>query len=179
MSYTVTITYTAASDIYNIDKQTSNLKTVAPIPGLSSSTLPGKWKGPSKEYLYAADGATAPEYLKENLFTQHASGALTGNANLSLLTSSQKRWPESTAMGLMNILQAYLIPQIPIYRAWQTFKMTADLDGASNSFEVDTYAEASFYVQSGKALEKYGFAVTSEAASDGGDSEVGGDGGAG
>ena len=168
MSYTVTITYTAANDIYNIDKQTPNLKTVAPIPGLSSSTLPGKWKGPSKEYLYAADGATAPEYLKENLFNQNGSGVLTGNANLSLLTSSQKRWPESTAMDLMNILQAYLIPQIPIYRAWQTFKMTADLDGASNSFDVTTAAEASFYVQAGAALKDYGFEVTSEAKADGG-----------
>lgn len=166
MSYTVTITYTAAKDIYNIDKQTPNLKTVAPIPGLSSSTLPGKWKGPSKEYLYAADGATAPEYLKENLY-DNSSNTLTP-ANLSLLTSSQKRWPESTAMDLMNILQAYLIPQIPIYRAWQTFKMTADLDGASNSFDVDTAAEASFYVQAGTALKDYGFEVTSEAKADGG-----------
>lgn len=166
MSYTVTITYTAAKDIYNIDKQTPNLKTVAPIPGLSSSTMPGKWKGPSKEYFYAADDATAPEYLKENLFNQNGSGVLTANANLSLLTSSQKRWPESTAMDLMNILQAYLIPQIPIYRAWQTFKMTADLDGASNSFKVDTAAEASFYVQAGAALKDYGFEVNSEAASE-------------
>lgn len=165
MSYTVKITYTAANDIYNIDKQTPNLKTVAPIPGLSSSTMPGKWKGPSKEYLYAADGATAPEYLKENLY-ENSSNTLTP-ANLSLLTSSQKRWPESTAMDLMNILQAYLIPQIPIYRAWQTFKMTADLDGASNSFKVDTAAEASFYVQAGAALKDYGFEVTSEAASGG------------
>lgn len=167
MSYTVTITYTAANDIFNIDKQTPNLKTVAPIPGLSSSTLPGKWKGPSKQYLYAADDATAPEYLKENLY-ENSSNTLTP-ANLSLLTSSQKRWPESTAMDLLNILQAYLIPQIPLYRAWQTFKMTADLDGATNAFEVDTYAEASFYVQAGKALEKYGFEVTSEEASDGGE----------
>lgn len=165
MSYTVTITYTAAKDIYNIDKQTPNLKTVAPIPGLSSSTTPGKWKGPSKEYLYAADGATAPEYLKENLY-ENSSNTLTP-ANLSLLTSSQKRWPESTAMDLMNILQAYLIPQIPIYRAWQTFKMTADLDGATNSFAVDTAAEASFYVQAGAALKDYGFEVTSAAADSG------------
>lgn len=169
MSYTVTITYTAAKDIYNIDKQTPNLKTVAPIPGLSSSTMPGKWKGPSKEYLYAADGATAPEYLKENLY-ENSSNTLTP-ANLSLLTSSQKRWPESTAMDLMNILQAYLIPQIPIYRAWQTFKMTADLDGASNSFDVDTAAEASFYVQAGAALKDYGFEVTSAAADSGEGSE--------
>ena len=167
MSYTVTITYTAAKDIYNIDKQTPNLKTVAPIPGLSSSTMPGKWKGPSKEYLYAADDATAPEYLKENLYS-NSSNTLTP-ANLSLLTSSQKRWPESTAMDLMNILQAYLIPQIPIYRAWQTFKMTADLDGASNSFDVDTAAEASFYVQAGAALKDFGFEVTSTAAANGGE----------
>lgn len=168
MSFTVTITYTAANDIFNMDKQTPNVKTVAPIPGLSSSTLPGKWRGPSKEYLFAADDATAPEYLKENLFT-NSDGALTGIANLSLLTSSQKRWPESTAMDLLNILQAYLIPQIPIYRAWQTFKMTADLDGTTNTFEVDTAAEASFYVQAGAALKDYGFEVTSEAAEDGGE----------
>ena len=139
MSYNVTITYTAANDIYNMDKQTPNMKTVAPIPGLSSNTMPGSWKGPSKQYIYAADDATAPEYNKENLFT-NSSGAITGIANLSLLTSSQKRWPESTAMSLLNILEAYLIPQIPIYRAWQTFKMTADLDGATNEFEVDTAA---------------------------------------
>ena len=169
MSFTVTITYTAANDIFNMDKQTPNVKTVAPIPGLSSSTVPGKWRGPSKEYLFAADDATAPEYLKENLFT-NSNGAITGIANLSLLTSSQKRWPESVAMDLLNILQAYLIPQIPIYRAWQTFKMTADLDGTTNTFDVDTAAEASFYVQAGAALKDYGFTVTSEAASaDGGE----------
>lgn len=168
MSFTVTITYTAADDIFNMDKQTPNVKTVAPIPGLSSSTMPGKWRGPSKEYLFAADDAVAPEYLKENLFT-NSGGALTGIANLSLLTSSQKRWPESTAMDLLNILQAYLIPQIPIYRAWQTFKMTADLDGATNTFDVETAAEASFYVQAGAALKDYGFTVTSEAVEDGGE----------
>lgn len=175
MSFTVTITYTAANDIFNMDKQSPNMKTVAPIPGLSSSNVPGKWRGPSKEYLYAADDATAPEYLKENLFT-NSSGAVTAIANLSLLTSSQKRWPESTAMDLLNILQAYLIPQIPIYRAWQTFKMTADLDGTTNTFDVDTLAEASFYKDAGDALKDFGFEVTYEAASDGGD---GGDGGEG
>lgn len=163
MSYNVTITYTAANDIYNMDKQTPNVKTVAPIPGLSSSTMPGKWQGASKPYIYAADDATAPEYNKENLFT-NSDGAITGIANLSLLTSAQKRWPQSVAMDLMNILEAYLIPQIPIYRAWQTFKMTAELDGVTNTFEVDTQAEASFYVQAGAALKDYGFTVTSEAA---------------
>ena len=158
MSYNVTITYTAANDIFNMDKQTSNVKTVAPIPGLTSSTMPGTWDGASKPYIYAADDATAPEYNKENLFT-NSSNALT-LANLSLLTSSQKRWPKSVAMDLMNILEAYLIPQISIYRAWQTFKMTAELDGVTNTFEVDTFAEASFYKQAGDALANYGFEVT-------------------
>ena len=46
--------------------------------------------------------------------------------------------------------------------------MTADLDGASNSFDVTTAAEASFYVQAGAALKDYGFEVTSEAKVDGG-----------
>lgn len=174
MSYTVTITYTAANDIYNIDKQTLNIKTVAPIPGLTSNTMPGAWKGPSKAYLYAADDAAAPKYLKEKLFTQDATGALKDNANLSLLTSSQKRWPESTAMSLLNILEAYLIPQITIYRAWQTFKMTADIDGATNTFTVDTSAEASFYVQAGEALKDYGFKVTSKVTEATGDKVVGG-----
>lgn len=167
MSYNVTITYTAANDIFNMDKQTANVKTVAPIPGLSSSTMPGKWPGASKPYIYAADDATAPEYNKENLFT-NSSGAVTGIANLSLLTSSQKRWPQSVAMDLLNILEAYLIPQIPIYRAWQTFKMTAELDGVTNTFAVDTLAEASFYVQAGAALKDFGFTVTSGAAEEGG-----------
>ena len=166
MSYNVTITYTAADDIYNQSKQTTNIKTVAPIPGLTASTTPGSWDGASKPYIYAADDATAPEYNKENLFT-NSSGAVTGIANLSLLTSSQKRWPKSVAMDLMNILEAYLIPQIPIYRAWQTFKMTAELDGATNTFAVDTLAEASFYDQAGAALKNYGFTVTSEAAQEG------------
>jgi hypothetical protein len=165
MSYNVTITYTAANDIYNMDKQTPNVKTVAPIPGLSSSTMPGKWPSASKPYLYAADDATAAEYNKDNLFTNN-NGAITGIANLSLLTSAQKRWPQSVAMDLMNILEAYLIPQIPIYRAWQTFKMTAELDGVTNTFAVDTQAEASFYVQAGAALKDYGFTVTSEAANE-------------
>lgn len=168
MAYTVTITYTAADDIFNIKNQTSNIKSVVPIPGLSANTTPGTWDGASKPYIYAADDAVAPEYLKENLFT-NSSGSITGIANLSLLTSSQKRWPKSVAMDLMNILQAYLIPQVPIYRAWQTFKMTSDLDGVSNTFTVDTLAEASFYKNAGDALAKYGFEVTYEEASDGGD----------
>lgn len=159
MSYNVTITYTAANDIYNMDKQTSNMRTVAPIPGLTSNTMPGGWDGPSKQYLYAKDDATKPEYLKEKLFNQADNGDLDKIANLSLLTSSQKRWPKATAMSLMNILEAYLIPQIPIYRAWQTFKMTAEMDGVSNTFAVDTLAEASFYKQAGEALADYGFTV--------------------
>lgn len=163
MSFTVTITYTAANDIYNMEKQGSNIKTVAPIPGLTSHTKPGTFDGPSKQYLYAADDATAPEYLKENL-VKNEDGTITEMANVSLLTSSQKRWPKSVAMSLMNILEAYLIPQISIYRAWQTFKMTADHDGVSNSFEVDTLAEASFYKDAGAALKDYGFTVEYAAA---------------
>jgi hypothetical protein len=163
MSYTVTITYTAANDIYNMQNQELNVKTVAPIPGLSASTMPGKWPGASKPYIYAADNATAPEYNKENLFT-NTNGSITAIANISLLTSAQKRWPQSVAMNLMNILEAYLTPQISIYRAWQTFKMTAELDGATNKFTCDTYAEASFYVQAGAALKDFGFTVTSAEA---------------
>lgn len=166
MSYNVTITYTAANDIYNMDKQTPNIKSVAPIPGLSSSTMPGTWEGPSKQYLYASDDATAPEYLKEKLFT-NANGEVTTIANLSLLTSSQKRWPKAAANSLAGILEAYLIPQIPMYRAWQTFKMTAEQDGVTNTFSVDTLAEASFYKDAGTALADYGFTVTYEEASGG------------
>lgn len=159
MSYSVTITYTAAKDIYNMDKQVSNIKSVTPIPGLSSSSMPGSWDGPSKEYLYAKDDATAPEYIKEKLFTQDTDGKLSRIADLSMLTSSQKRWPKSVAMSLLNILEAYLIPQIPIYRAWQTFKLTAEYDGVTNTFDVDTLAEASFYKDAGAALADYGFTV--------------------
>lgn len=163
MAFNVTITYTAANDIYNASTQTSNIKSVAPIPGLTANTRPGSFDGPSAEYLYAATDATAPEYLKENLFT-NSDGSVTAIANISLLTSSQKRWPKAIAMNLMSILQAYLIPQIPVYRAWQTFKMTAEHDGTTNTFEVDTLAEASFYKDAGEALKDYGFTVTYAAA---------------
>lgn len=166
MSYTVTITYTAANDIYNMNKQTPNIKSVAPIPGLSSNSTPGTWGSPSDKYLYAPDDATAPVYNKENLFT-NSSGALTAIANLSLLTSSQLRWPKSATASMMNILEAYLIPQIPVYRAWQTFKMTASQDGTTNTFEVETLAEASFYKDAGEALKDYGFTVSYEAVTEG------------
>lgn len=154
MAYTVTITYTAANDIFNAKVQKSNIVTAAAIPGITANEMPGEYVGPSKAYLYAADSATAPQYLKENL----VNNADLSDAGLSLLTSSQLRWPKSVTNSIINILEAYRTPQIPAYRAWQTFKLA--IAGGEMEFAVETNAEAQFYVEAGKALAKYGFEVT-------------------
>ena len=153
MAYTVTITYTAANDIFNAKVQKSNIVTAAAIPGITANEMPGEYVGPSKAYLYAADSATAPQYLKENL----VKNADLSDAGLSLLTSSQLRWPKSVTNSIINILEAYRTPQIPAYRAWQTFKLA--IAGGEMEFAVETNAEAQFYVEAGKALAKYGFEV--------------------
>lgn len=153
MAYTVTITYTAANDIFNSKVQKSNIVTAAAIPGITANEMPGEYVGPSKAYLYAADSATAPAYLKENL----VNNADLSDAGLSLLTSSQLRWPKSVTNSIINILEAYRTPQIPVYRAWQTFKLA--IAGGEMEFAVETNAEAQFYVEAGKALAKYGFEV--------------------
>ena len=153
MAYTVTITYTAANDIFNAKVQKSNIVTAAAIPGITANEMPGEYVGPSKAYLYAADSATAPQYLKENL----VKNADLSDAGLSLLTSSQLRWPKSVTNSIINILEAYRTPQIPVYRAWQTFKLA--IAGGEMEFAVETNAEAQFYVEAGKALAKYGFEV--------------------
>ena len=122
--------------------------------------MPGEYVGPSKAYLYAADSATRPQYLTENLVTGanidpknpgegHTAADAMADAGLSLLTSSQLRWPKSVTNSIINILEAYRTPQIPVYRAWQTFKLATD-----------SSAEAYFYGEAGKALENYGFKVT-------------------
>lgn len=154
MAYTVTITYTSANDIFNAKVQKSNIVTAAAIPGITANEMPGEYVGPSKAYLYAADSAiTAPQYLKENL----VNNADLSDAGLSLLTSSQLRWPKSVTNSIINILEAYRTPQIPVYRAWQTFKLA--IAGGKMEFAVETNAEAQFYVEAGKALAKYGFEV--------------------
>lgn len=153
MAYTVTITYTAANDIFNAKVQKSNIVTAAAIPGITANEMPGEYVGPSKAYLYAADSATTPQYLKENL----VKNSDLSDAGLSLLTSSQLRWPKSVTNSIINILEAYRTPQIPVYRAWQTFKLA--VAGGEMEFAVETNAEAQFYVEAGKALAKYGFEV--------------------
>ena len=148
MAYTVTITYTSANDIFNAKVQKSNIVTPAAIPGITATEMPGEYVGPSKAYLYAADSATVPQYLKENFAT----------TSDSYLTSSQLRWPKSVTNSIINILEAYRTPQIPVYRAWQTFKFAIE-GGQPFEFAVETAAEAQFYVEAGKALAKYGFKV--------------------
>lgn len=161
--FTVSITYTASDDIFNAKVQKSNIVTAAAIPGITANEMPGEYVGPSKAYLYAADSATVPQYLKENFNVTGTAGtgddelALT-NVDLSYLTSSQLRWPKSVTNSIINILEAYRTPQIPVFRAWQTFKLA--IAGGSMQFVTDSAAEAQFYVEAGKALANYGFAVT-------------------
>ena len=156
MAYKITITYTKANDIFNAKAQTSNIVTAAPIPGVSANEMPGEYFGPSKAYIYAPDNATAPAYIKENL----VNNADLSDAQLSLLTSAQLRWPTSVTNAITAILEAYKTPQVPVYRAWQTIKLA--IEGGSTEFSVATFAESEFYVEAGKALAKFGITVASE-----------------
>jgi len=156
MAYNITITYTKADDIFNAKAQSSNIVTAAPIPGVTANEMPGEYFGPSKAYIYAPDSATAPAYIKENL----VNNADLSDAQLSLLTSAQLRWPTSVTNAITAILDAYKTPQVPVYRAWQTIKLA--IEGGSNTFSVATFAESEFYVEAGKALKNFGIAITSE-----------------
>ena len=154
--FSVTISYTDSKDIFNAKVQKSNIVTAAAIPGITATEMPGEYVGPSKAYLYAADSATTPQYLKENL----VNNADLSDAGLTLLTSAQKRWPKSVTNSIMNILEAYRVPQVPMYRAWQTFKFA--ITGQTYEFIVDSAEAASFYAEAGKALANYGFTVTTD-----------------
>lgn len=168
MAYTISITYLPANDIFLAKNQSSNIVTAAPIPGITATEMPGEYDGPAKPYLYAADEATTPKFLKEKLFAGTGEASAYTDENLHYLTSSQLRWPKSVTNSMINILEAYRTPQIPVYRAWQTFKMA--IEGGTTEFVVDTFAQASFYVEAGKALKNYGFTVTSEeVTTDGGE----------
>ena len=61
MSYNVSITYTAANDLFNAPAQKAGVVTAAPIPGLGGRTAP------SDAYVYAPDTATAQVYNREAL----------------------------------------------------------------------------------------------------------------
>lgn len=148
MAYTVTITYTPSDDIFNAKVQKSNIVTPAAIPGITANEMPGEYVGPSKAYLYAADAATAPQYLKENFAT----------TSDSYLTSSQLRWPKSVTNSIINILEAYRTPQVPVARAWQTIKLA--IAGGTYTFAVEDEAAAFFYKELNTDLAKYGIAVT-------------------
>lgn len=164
MAYTITITYTAANDILNAQKETQEV--VTPTPVMLCANRPA----PSDAYIYAPEGSTKPVYNAEN-FATVAAAAGTGvekgqvtavPGNTTLLTGSQKRWPKSTANGLFGILEAYATPQTPVYRAWQTFKLA--ITSGSYEFEAATFAEAEFYREAGLALANYGITVAVAAA---------------
>ena len=172
MAYTVTITYTPANDIFNAKVQKSNIVTAAAIPGITANEMPGEYVGPSKAYLYAADSATLPQYIKEKLGKitvgtgSHGDPATEysynnyADAELSYLTSSQLRWPKSVTNSIINILEAYRVPQVPVHRAWQTIKLA--IAGGETEFAVETFEAAQFYADAGKALAKYGITVDVE-----------------
>lgn len=260
MSYNVSITYTAANDLFNAPAQKAGVVTAAPIPGLGGRTAP------SDAYIYAPDTATAQVYNREALsansdveyvvavagiysvtiggtvasgdtitvggaittldatsaatttaaatavaavinaastgaaakYAATSSGAVvtmtekTGNegtgaptattsttditvavattkagvagsvASTTLYsygTASQRRWPTAVTDNISSILEAYATPQVPVYRAWQTFKLAID-GGTPYEFSVASFAEAEFYREAGTALGKFGISVT-------------------
>ena len=159
MAYTITITYSPANDKFLTKNQGSNVVTAAPIPGLTATEMPGEYDGPSKPYLYAPDKATTAKFLKEKLFAGTGEAKEYTEANMHFFTSSQLRWPKSVTNSMINILEAYRTPQIPVYRAWQSFKMA--IEGGTYKFDVDTFAQSQFYAETGKALTDFGFTVAS------------------
>lgn len=162
MAYNVTITYTPTNDIFNAKKEVGGVVTAAPIPGL------GGRSAPSDAYIYAPDSATKPVYNKECVCTiKEADGTVADTdkyKDVGYITSGQRRWPKAATQSIMGILEAYATPQVPVYRAWQSFKMA--IDGSTPyAFKVETFAESEFYREAGLALAKYGITVaTSEAA---------------
>jgi hypothetical protein len=160
MSYNVSITYTAANDLFNAPAQKAGVVTAAPIPGLGGRTAP------SDAYIYAPDTATAQVFNRENLADIDATGAIVegtsaapGTSAQTYLTSGQRRWPKAVTDSIRSILKAYATPQVPVYRAWQTFKLAID-GGTPHEFSVASFAEAEFYREAGKALGKFGISVT-------------------
>lgn len=159
MAYTITITYTAANDILNAKKEAQGVVTPTPV------TLCANRPAPSDAYIYAPEGSTKPVYNAENFATIAAaasSGVEKGEVSAvpgttALLTGSQKRWPKSTANGLFGILEAYATPQVPAYRAWQTFKLA--ITSGTYEFATENFAESEFYREAGRALSNYGITV--------------------
>lgn len=164
MAYNVTITYTPANDLFNIKAETQDIVTPAPYAHIPTDA-------PSDAYIYAPDGATTPVFNKENFITIDSDGkpvAANTYITAGYNTSGQKRWPKTVTDSISYVLDAYKIPQVPVYRAWQTFKLA--IAGGSTTFEVATFAEADFYADAGKALAKCGITVTvEEVTEDGGE----------
>lgn len=159
--YTVKITYTSTKDLLNAKKEDIGVVTPCPVPGLAHKTVP------SDAYIYASEGSTKPIYNKEAFLTIDTAGKSTTTdtyKTAALMTSSQRRWPRSEANSMFNIITAYATPQVPVYRAWQTFKLA--VDSGSYEFTVDTFAESQFYKETGTALKNYGIEVTATAVTE-------------
>lgn len=154
MAFAITITYTPANDILNAVKEIEGVVTPAPYQPIPT-------KAPSDAYIYAPEGSTKPVFNKENFITIDANGnPVNTNANITIgySTSGQRRWPKSVTNSIKNIIAAYLTPQIPAYRAWQTFKLA--ITGGSLEFTTENVGEAEFYKEAGTALANYGITVT-------------------
>lgn len=156
MTYTITITYTAANDLLNAKVEPQGV--VTPTPVLLCANRPA----PSDAYIYAKEGSKAPVYNPEHFIEldeqgQAKNGDTDAFKNCAMLTSAQKRWPKSTANGLFGIIEAYATPQVPVYRAWQTFKLA--VTSGTYTFTTENFAESQFYQEAGLALANYGITV--------------------
>lgn len=155
MSYSVVIKYNPANDIFNACKDNDSVVTSAPIPGMGDRTAP------SDAYVYAPESATSQVFNKECLCTVDKNGVVQSTdtyVTAAYSTSGQRRWPKGTTDSIKAILEAYATPQVPVYKAWQTFKLA--INGSTPyKFEVPTMAESEFYREAGLALSKYGIVV--------------------
>ena len=160
MGYKVSITYTAANDIFNAPAQGAAVVSPVSIPALT------RQPAPANAYVYAPDCSTEPVHNQDAFMECNCEDGTIEKVEGSFkkgivyFPGSQRRWPKAVTDAIMKVLEAYSIPQIPVYKAWQTFKLA--IDGEKQEFVVGTFAESEFYREAGIALTKYGITVETD-----------------
>ena len=72
-------------------------------------------------------------------------------------------------MGTINVMEPYATTAFPFPVPLAQFKVAVLSDTNEVTFTVDTYMEAFYYIEAGKALASQGFTVTVEEATDDGE----------
>ena len=170
---TITITVGGASTTMNAASTTAAATAVAAAINAASTGAAAKYAATSSgavvtmtektgnEGTGAPTATTSTTDVTVAVATTKAgvAGSVASTTLYSYGTASQRRWPTAVTDNISSILEAYATPQVPVYRAWQTFKLAID-GGTPYEFSVASFAEAEFYREAGTALGKFGISVT-------------------